>query len=188
MLSFLDPIMSFSSFQICPIRDLQELCQSHSWDLNFVTTEKGKKYTVEAKVNGSNVSESASATSLNKKDAARIAAQQIFPKLKVKLCGLRSFPFLRLSSVSISLCIYLFLFIHAKIYVYVCVYTHTNVLYVSITHTHIYCNIYIYIYICIIYMYMLLCQSYGSLVLPFVQVSIALIQYIGFALIKFIMR
>lgn len=83
MLSFLDPILSFSSLQICPIRELQELCQSHSLDLKFLTTQKGRRYKVEAKVNGSNVHLSASATNLNKKDATRIAAQQIFPKLKV---------------------------------------------------------------------------------------------------------
>lgn len=85
MLSFLDPIISFSSLQLCPIRELQELCQSYSWDLQFFPSKKGRNYSVEVKVNSSNFSASASATNLNKKDATRNAAQQIFPKLKVKL-------------------------------------------------------------------------------------------------------
>lgn len=85
MLSLLDPVMSFSSLQLCPIRELQELCQSYSWDLQFLTSEKGRKYSVEAKVNGIDISVSASATNLNKKDASRNAAQQIFPKLEVNL-------------------------------------------------------------------------------------------------------
>ncbi|KAF3452999.1 hypothetical protein FNV43_RR03432 [Rhamnella rubrinervis] len=90
MLSFLDPILSFSSLQICPIRELQELCQSNSCDLKFLTTQKGRRYTVEAKVNGHNVHLSASASNLNKKDATRIAAQQIFPKLKAEGYTLKS--------------------------------------------------------------------------------------------------
>nr|XP_024928613.2 dicer-like protein 4 [Ziziphus jujuba var. spinosa] len=89
MLSFLDPIISFSSLQLCPIRELQELCQSYSWDLQFFPSKKGRNYSVEVKVNSSNFSVSASATNLNKKDATRNAAQQIFPKLKAEGCTFR---------------------------------------------------------------------------------------------------
>lgn len=88
MLSFLKPIMSFSSLQLSPIRELRELCQAHSWGLEFVPTKMGKKYSVRATVNGNNVCVSASTTSLNKKDGERICAQLIFDKLKVKLYAL----------------------------------------------------------------------------------------------------
>lgn len=88
MLSFLKPIMSFSSLQLSPIRELRELCQAHSWGLEFVPTKMGKKYSVCATVNGNNVCVSASTTRLNKKDGIRICAQLIFDKLKVKLYAL----------------------------------------------------------------------------------------------------
>ncbi|XP_068345228.1 dicer-like protein 4 [Pyrus communis] len=84
MLSFLKPIMSFSSLQLSPIRELRELCQAHSWGLEFVPTKMGKKYSVCATVNGNNVCVSASTTSLNKKDGIRICAQLIFDKLKAQ--------------------------------------------------------------------------------------------------------
>ncbi|KAL5774848.1 hypothetical protein ACOSP7_012405 [Xanthoceras sorbifolium] len=84
MLSFLDPIMSFSSFQLSPLRELQELCQCHGLDLQFPTLKKGSKYLVEAKVTGidKDVGLSVSVMNLSKKDAIRIASQQLFPKLK----------------------------------------------------------------------------------------------------------
>ncbi|KAH7569158.1 hypothetical protein JRO89_XS06G0115100 [Xanthoceras sorbifolium] len=87
MLSFLDPIMSFSSFQLSPLRELQELCQCHGLDLQFPTLKKGSKYLVEAKVTGidKDVGLSVSVMNLSKKDAIRIASQQLFPKLKVKI-------------------------------------------------------------------------------------------------------
>ncbi|XP_035546852.1 dicer-like protein 4 isoform X1 [Juglans regia] len=83
MLSFLDPIMRFSSLQISPFRELQELCQSYNWDLQFLTSEKGGMSLVEAQVNGKDVCATASATYGNKKDAIRIASRKISTILKV---------------------------------------------------------------------------------------------------------
>lgn len=84
MLSFLKPVMTFSSFQLSPIRELRELCQAHAWDLKFLSSKKGKTYSIEATVNGNNASATASSTGSNKKDAIRVSAQLIFEKLKVK--------------------------------------------------------------------------------------------------------
>lgn len=83
-LSFLDPIMRFSSLQVSPIRELQELCQAYNLDLQFVASKKGRMSSVEAQVNGTDVCTTASAVNLNKKDASRIASQKIFTKLKVQ--------------------------------------------------------------------------------------------------------
>ena len=83
MLSFLDPIMRFSSFQLSPIRELQELCQSYNLDLKTVPSKKGRMFSVEVQVNREDVCVTASATNLNKKDAIRVASQRIFAKLKV---------------------------------------------------------------------------------------------------------
>ncbi|KAJ1382389.1 Ribonuclease III domain [Sesbania bispinosa] len=56
MTSFLDPIMKFSSsLQLSPIRDLQELCQSHNLDLGFLPSKLTKTFSVEAKVTGNAV-------------------------------------------------------------------------------------------------------------------------------------
>lgn len=86
MLSFLDPIMNFSKLQLSPIRELQELCQSRNWDLQFPTLKKDKEFTVEAIVNGEGICETASATCLNIKAARRMAAKDLFSRLKVKFC------------------------------------------------------------------------------------------------------
>ena len=95
MLSFLDPIMRFSSFQLSPIRELKELCQSYNWDLRTSTSKKDRIFSVEVQVNGEDVCVTASATNLNKKDAIRIASQIIFAKLKVNpLCLLYAFSLL----------------------------------------------------------------------------------------------
>lgn len=95
MLSFLDPIMRFSSFQLSPIRELQELCQSYNWDLQTPTSKKGRTFSVEAQVNGEGVRVTASATNLNKKDAIRVASQRILANLKVNpLCLLYAFSLL----------------------------------------------------------------------------------------------
>lgn len=85
MLSFLKPMMSFSSFQLNPIRDLQELSQSQNWDLKFSSTKKGTLYVVEAQVVGEDIKESASATNLNKKEAIRTSAGKLFLQLRVIL-------------------------------------------------------------------------------------------------------
>ncbi|KAK4798282.1 hypothetical protein SAY86_030608 [Trapa natans] len=82
MLSFLKLIMSFSSCQLSPIRDLQELCQSHNWDLKFSPTKKGSLYFVEAQVVGENMRESSSSTNLNKKEAIKTSAGKLFLQLK----------------------------------------------------------------------------------------------------------
>jgi endoribonuclease Dicer len=91
-LSFLDPIIRFSSLQVSPIRELQELCQAYNLNLQFLPSKKGKMSLVEAQVNGTDVSTTASADNLNKKDAIRIASQRLFTKLKVKpVCFLYAF-------------------------------------------------------------------------------------------------
>lgn len=82
MLSFLDPVMSFSRFQLNPIRELQELCQSHNWDLNFVSSKKDKTFLVEAKVDGKDVSETSCAINLSRKAAKSKAAKQVILMLK----------------------------------------------------------------------------------------------------------
>ncbi|XP_031381749.1 LOW QUALITY PROTEIN: dicer-like protein 4 [Punica granatum] len=84
MLSFLKPMMSFTSFQLNPIRDLQELCQSRNWDLKFSTVKRGTLYIVEAHVIGEDIQDLASATSLSKKDAIRTSAGKLFLQLKAK--------------------------------------------------------------------------------------------------------
>ncbi|KAJ4951048.1 hypothetical protein NE237_027880 [Protea cynaroides] len=85
MLSFVDPIMSFSSLQFNPIRELQELCQHHNWDLQFPpSTKKGGTFVVEACVIGKDFYSMGSAANLNSKTAKRMAAQQIFLKLEKK--------------------------------------------------------------------------------------------------------
>ncbi|WJZ98263.1 hypothetical protein VitviT2T_016802 [Vitis vinifera] len=82
MLSILDRIMSFSDLQLNPIRELQELCQHHNWDLQFPTSKQGGTFLVEAKVSGDDICTTASATNANRKDARRIASNQLFKKLK----------------------------------------------------------------------------------------------------------
>lgn len=85
MTSFLDPIMKFSSsLQLSPVRDLQELCQSHNLELQFLPSKLAKTFSVEAKVIGNGVCEKASGTGQNKKEASRIASQLLFSNLKVK--------------------------------------------------------------------------------------------------------
>nr|XP_016506314.1 PREDICTED: dicer-like protein 4 [Nicotiana tabacum] len=84
MLSFLKPVMSFTRLQLNPKRELHELCQSYGWHLKFLVSKKDSKYLVEAKVNGENVSEAASALNINKKAAARMAAQQVHSSLKAQ--------------------------------------------------------------------------------------------------------
>ncbi|XP_028190186.1 dicer-like protein 4 isoform X5 [Glycine soja] len=87
MTSFLDPIMKFSSsLQLSPVRDLRELCQSHNLELEFlpVPSKLTKRFSVEAKVSGNGVCETASATGQNKKEACRIASQLLFLKFKAQ--------------------------------------------------------------------------------------------------------
>lgn len=90
MLSFLDPIISFSTLQLSPIRELQELCQYHSCGHPFSVSEKGSMYLVEAKVKGDNVSATASATNSSIKEAKKIAAERVFEQLKAQGVVLKS--------------------------------------------------------------------------------------------------
>ena len=83
MLSILDSIMNFSDLQLNPIRELQELCQHHNWDLQFPTLKQGGTFLVEAKVSWKDNCTSASAKNANRKDARKIASHLLFTKLKV---------------------------------------------------------------------------------------------------------
>ncbi|XP_030456382.2 dicer-like protein 4 isoform X1 [Syzygium oleosum] len=84
MLSFLDPIMSFSNFQLNPKRELQELCQSRNLILKFSVSKKGVSYSVETKVSCEDECATASVTNLNKQDALRNSAQQVIEQLKAQ--------------------------------------------------------------------------------------------------------
>lgn len=104
MTSFLDPIMKFSSsLQLSPTRDLQELCQSHNLELQFLSSKLAKAFSVDIKVIGNGVDETASATRPNKKEAFRIAAQLLFSKLKVKQYALFSYIFILIHLSSLKL-------------------------------------------------------------------------------------
>ncbi|CAK7338282.1 unnamed protein product [Dovyalis caffra] len=82
MLSFLDPITSFSNLQINPVRELKELCQSHNWDLEVPASKKGRTFSVDVKLSGKGMYLSASASNSNQKEAIRMASEQIFERLK----------------------------------------------------------------------------------------------------------
>ncbi|KAF9680685.1 hypothetical protein SADUNF_Sadunf06G0147300 [Salix dunnii] len=82
MLSFLDPIKSFSNLQINPVRELKELCQSHNWDFEVPASKKGKTFSVDVKLSGKDMSISASASNSNKKEAIRMASEKIYTRLK----------------------------------------------------------------------------------------------------------
>ncbi|XP_038879795.1 dicer-like protein 4 isoform X2 [Benincasa hispida] len=84
MLSFVDPIMSFSGFQLSPIRDLIEFCQNCGWKLEFNSSKMEGYYSVKAEVKGGNFHDTASAANRRKKDAEKIAANLILTKLKAK--------------------------------------------------------------------------------------------------------
>ncbi|XP_030546666.1 dicer-like protein 4 [Rhodamnia argentea] len=84
MLSFLDPIMSFSNFQLNPKRELQELCQSRNLTVHFSVSKKGVSYSVETKVPYKDECATASVTNLNKQDALRNSAQQVIEQLKAQ--------------------------------------------------------------------------------------------------------
>lgn len=83
MLFLLDPIVSISKLECNPLREIYELCQSYNWDLQFSSSKKDNKFTVEAKVDEKNVSASALATNISGKAAKRVAARQLFESLKV---------------------------------------------------------------------------------------------------------
>lgn len=83
MLSFMDPIMNFSGFQLSPIRDITEFCQNCGWKLKFNSSKMEGYYSVKAEVKGGNFHAAASAANRRKKDAEKIAANLILTKLKV---------------------------------------------------------------------------------------------------------
>jgi len=84
MLSFLDPISSFSNLQINPVRELKELCQSHNWDFEVPASKKGRTFSVDVTLSGKDMNISASASNSNKKEAIRMASEKIYARLKVK--------------------------------------------------------------------------------------------------------
>ncbi|XP_042491944.1 endoribonuclease Dicer homolog 4 [Macadamia integrifolia] len=81
MLSFVDPIMSFSSLQFNPVREVQELCQHFNWELQFRSSETRDAFVVEAHVVGEDLPSSGSARNINKEAAKRMAAKQLLLKL-----------------------------------------------------------------------------------------------------------
>lgn len=84
MLSFLNPMMSFSSLEINPNRELTELCQSYGLDLECPFTEKGAKFLVEAKLSrNDDVLFAVTTLDVSKKEAERICSQKLLQKLKV---------------------------------------------------------------------------------------------------------
>lgn len=86
MLSFLDPIMNFSTLLINPMRELLELCQTNSWEKNpYSVLKKGNVYLVEAKVESSDFCETASAINMSIKEAKKITAEQLLIKLAVRI-------------------------------------------------------------------------------------------------------
>ncbi|CDP10524.1 unnamed protein product [Coffea canephora] len=82
MLSLLNPTMSSSKLWINPIRDLQELCQCHGMDLQFSASRKSGIYTVQSKVTSGDLIMNDSATNISKKAAKRMAAKQLYSRLK----------------------------------------------------------------------------------------------------------
>ncbi|XP_022888734.1 dicer-like protein 4 isoform X2 [Olea europaea var. sylvestris] len=96
MLSLLDPIIDVSKLRYNPLKELRELCQFYDWKLQFPSSKKDGKYSVEAKVNGNDVSATACATNISRKAAKRIAAQQVFKHLKGKGYKSKSKPLVEL--------------------------------------------------------------------------------------------
>ncbi|KAL3824589.1 hypothetical protein ACJIZ3_020618 [Penstemon smallii] len=84
MLSLLDPIICSSKLHFNPLRELQELCQSYNWELQFSSLKKDGKFLVEAKVDEGKVYATASSTNVSGKAAKRIAARQVYEHLKAQ--------------------------------------------------------------------------------------------------------
>ncbi|KAM7508303.1 hypothetical protein LguiA_018756 [Lonicera macranthoides] len=83
-LSFFDRILSFSRMQINPTRELRELCQTNSLVLKFTALKKGGTFSVDAEVKGKSFSIPASASNINKEAAKRMAAKELYSKLKAQ--------------------------------------------------------------------------------------------------------
>ncbi|KAK6151640.1 hypothetical protein DH2020_014275 [Rehmannia glutinosa] len=84
MLSLLDPIVSFSKLQLNPLRELHELCQSYNWELEFSSSKRDGKYTIEAKVDEGKVSATALATNISGKAAKKMASRQLYECLQAQ--------------------------------------------------------------------------------------------------------
>ncbi|KAK8351742.1 hypothetical protein V6Z12_A05G053200 [Gossypium hirsutum] len=82
MLSILDPIKSLSSVQLNPIREVQELSQCYNWDLQFLVAKVGRNFSVDAKVNAGDVPLCVCSSNINRKEAIRTTAHQLYVKLK----------------------------------------------------------------------------------------------------------
>ncbi|KAK6942250.1 hypothetical protein RJ641_027627 [Dillenia turbinata] len=82
MLSFLDSIISFSTLHLNPVRELQELCQSHKWKMSFSTSKKGKNFLVEVNVHGDDICSTVHAINSNMKTAKRMSSRKIIENLK----------------------------------------------------------------------------------------------------------
>ncbi|CAN1318513.1 Dicer-like protein 4 [Linum perenne] len=82
VLSFLDPIMKCPNLQVNYVRELRELCQSYNWVLDFQESKKGRVFLVEVTVASKDLSLSASASDLSKKEATKIASQKVYERLK----------------------------------------------------------------------------------------------------------
>ncbi|GLU01387.1 hypothetical protein SLE2022_186970 [Rubroshorea leprosula] len=82
MLPLLDPVKSFSNMQLNPIRELRELCQAHKFEPQSSYSKSGGNFEVFLKLNIKGVPSEFSAINRNKKDALRIASQQLFGELK----------------------------------------------------------------------------------------------------------
>ncbi|KAG1358937.1 putative Endoribonuclease Dicer [Cocos nucifera] len=83
MLTLLKPVLSFSSLQINPIRELRELCQCYDFELGLPDPVKIKEgYFVKVEVDAKGNLLTCTATNQNSKAARRMAAQEALSKLK----------------------------------------------------------------------------------------------------------
>lgn len=88
MLSLLNP----TKLWINPIRDLRELCQCHGMNLQFPASKKNGMYYVQVKVKSGDMTMDDCASNISKKAAKRMAAKQIFSRLKVHYLVKFGFP------------------------------------------------------------------------------------------------
>ncbi|XP_010932228.2 endoribonuclease Dicer homolog 4 isoform X2 [Elaeis guineensis] len=83
MITLLKPVLSFSSLQLNPVRELRELCQCYDFELGLPDPTKIKEgYFVKVEVDAKGNPLSCTATNKNSKAARRMAAQEALSKLK----------------------------------------------------------------------------------------------------------
>ncbi|KAJ0973518.1 hypothetical protein J5N97_021477 [Dioscorea zingiberensis] len=83
MLKLLDPVLSFSSLQLNPVRELRELCQYKNFDLQFPDPVKiSGGFSVRIEIHASDNLLSFSATNHSSKAARRMAAQEALCKMR----------------------------------------------------------------------------------------------------------